>query len=83
MVQINKFNKLTLEEKAWYIWNSATFLHSREDSEFRYNLFYLNNYYVELLYNIQGNEVDKIRAFFSSTFITAYLENISLEELYD
>ena len=81
MVTIDKFNRLSLDEKAWYIWNGAAYLHVREDEKYRYNLFYMNNYYVELLYNINDNEIEKIRAFFSHSFLTPYLETIELDEL--
>ena len=81
MVSIDKFNKLSLDEKAWYIWNGAVFLHVHEDKKFRYNLFYMNNYYVELLYNNENNEIEKIRAFFSDSFLSPYLENIDIKEL--
>lgn len=81
MVSIDKFNKLSLDEKAWYIWNGATLLHVREDKTHRYNLFYMNNYYIELLYSIDDNEIDKIRAFFSDSFLTPYLQTINIEDL--
>lgn len=81
MVTIDKFNKLTLDEKAWHIWNGATFLHAREDKKFRYNLFYMNNYYIELLYNLDTNEIGKIRAFFSHSFVSPYLDTISIDDL--
>lgn len=81
MVSIDKFNKLSLDEKAWYIWNGATFLHVREDDQFRYNLFYMNHYYIELLYNVDDNRIEKIRAFFTASYLSPYLKTINLKEL--
>ena len=82
MVTIDKFNKLSLDEKAWHIWNCAAFLHVREDKNLRYNLFYLNNYYVELIYNSEDNEIEKIRAFFTPALLTPYLDAINISDLY-
>lgn len=81
MVTIDNFNRLTLDEKAWHIWSSATFLHVREDRKHRYNLFEMNGYYVELLYNIEDNDIDKIRAFYSTSFLAPYLDTIAVEDL--
>ncbi len=81
MVSLTKFNKLSLDEKAWYIWNGAVFLHVHEDKKYRYNLFFMNNYYIELAYNNESNEIDKIRAFFSDAFLTPYLDSIDIKKL--
>ena len=81
MVSIEKFNKLSLDEKAWHIWNGATFLHVREDKNFRYNLFYIGNYYVELVYDIGNNQIEKINAFFTAVFLAPYLDSIKLSDL--
>ncbi|MCC6384056.1 MAG: hypothetical protein LC117_08925 [Bacteroidia bacterium] len=81
MVAFDKFGKLSLEEKAWYLWNGGSFLMANEDGQFRYNLFRINNFYVELIYNLETEEIDKIRAFFSESFLTPYLASIDIDEL--
>lgn len=81
MVSIDNFNKLSLDEKAWHIWNGATFLMVRTDENYRYNLFYMNDYYAELLYNVETNQIDKIRAFFTNQFLSDYLDSINLADL--
>ncbi|MFI5220337.1 MAG: hypothetical protein ACHQNT_12705 [Bacteroidia bacterium] len=81
MVSIDKFNNLSQDEKAWHIWNGATFLHVREDKNFRFNLFYIGNYYVELVYNISDNQIEKINAFFTTAFLTPYIDSIALSDL--
>jgi hypothetical protein len=80
-VSIIEFNEMTTDEKAWYLWHGATFLHVYEKPEYRINLFYLNNYYIELSYNIAGNRVDSIRAFTSIQLLNPFLENISISIL--
>jgi hypothetical protein len=77
-VTIAEFNELTLDEKAWHLWHGATFLHVYEKQVYRINLFYLNNYYIELWYHKEGNKVDKIRAFTSPDLLEPFLENIHI-----
>ena len=81
MVSIDKFNKLSQDEKAFHIWTHATFLHVREEKNFRFNLFYIGNYYVELVYNISDNQIEKINAFFTDAFLMPYLDSITLSDL--
>ena len=80
-ITITEFNELTLDEKAWYLWHGATFLHVYENSQYRVNLFYLNNYYIELWYHMKGNKVDQIRAFKSMSLLEPFLKNIQLDGL--
>lgn len=82
MVTIEKFNKLSLDEKAWYIWNGSTFLLAREEGRYRFNLFYMNNYYVELVYGMAENDIVKVRAFFSDAFLDDYFNEIDISRLY-
>lgn len=80
-VNIQEFNGLTIDEKAWNLWHGATFLSVYEKAGYRINLFYLNDYYIELWYNISENKVDHIRAFTSLELLDPFLENIILEGL--
>ncbi len=81
MVAFDKFNSMPVDEKAWYVWNNSVFLIAREDDHFRYNLFYLNNYYVEIIYSFRTGEIEKIRAFFSETLLQDYLSEINISSL--
>jgi len=80
-ISISEFNELSLDEKAWYLWHGASFLHVYENSGHRVNLFYLNDYYIELWYHMDGNKVDKIRAFQSLDLLEPFLNNIYLESM--
>ncbi len=80
-ISIIDFNELSQDEKAWYLWHGATFLHVYENSAHRVNLFYLNNYYIELWYNMQGNKVDNIRAFTSIDLLDPFLDTIQIESI--
>jgi hypothetical protein len=81
MVAFDKFEKLSMEEKAWYLWNGGTFLMANEDGQYRYNLFRVNNFYVELIYNLHTNDIEKIRAYFSDAFLKPYLDSIDINKL--
>ena len=81
MVTAANFNTLTLDAKGHQIWNNSTFLHVREDKHCRYNLFYINNYYVELVYNKENNEIENICGLVSDATIALYLETIDINAL--
>ena len=80
-VSISEFNCLSLDEKAWYLWHGATFLHVYEKDEYRINLFYLNDYYIELWYHIEGNKVDVIKGFQSIHLLEPFLNNIDIRRV--
>jgi hypothetical protein len=81
MVTIDTFNNLSMDEKAWQIWNNATFIHVHEDNTYRYNLFFINTYYVEIWYDIANNDIEKIRAFYTDAILNSYLESIDISHL--
>jgi hypothetical protein len=78
-VSIAEFNGLTTDEKAWYLWHGATFLHVYENGKYRINLFHLNNYYIELHYNLESNNIDTIGAFTSTDLLMPFLDRINIE----
>jgi hypothetical protein len=78
-----EFNKLTHDEQAWYIWNGAIHLNVREVYGYRVNLFSFNGYYIELWYSVYENNIKKIKAFDSQALLAPYLENITLDELFE
>ncbi len=78
-VTISEFNELNIDEKAWYLWHGATFLHVYQKEKHRINLFYLNDYYIELWYHIDNNKVENIRAFKSTTLLEPFLQNIDID----
>jgi hypothetical protein len=81
MVAFDKFSRLSQEEKAWHVWHSGLFLMAYERHSYRYNLFRLNNFYVELIYSLSTQEIEKIRAFFSEELLKPYLDRIDIDEL--
>ncbi len=81
MITFERFNNMPIDEKAWYIWNDATFLMARENDRYRFNLFFMNSYYVELVYSFSENDINRIRAFSSEVFLKDYLREIDINGL--
>jgi hypothetical protein len=80
-ITIGRFNEMNIDEKSYYLWHGATFLHVYEKSGYRVNLFFMNDYYIELHYNIETNKIDRIRAFTSVHCLEPFLDNIRIEVL--
>ena len=78
---VNQFNLLNFDEKAWHVWHDATFLIVRQNKTYRVNLYHLNNYYIQLWYNVQQNRIEKIAATDSKNVITPYLKIIKVDHL--
>ncbi len=78
---VNTFNALNFDEKAWHIWHHATFLIVRQNKTYRVNLYHLNEYYIQLWYNVKKNRIEKIAATESNKVIDPYLKNISMQNL--
>ena len=75
------FNSLDFDEKAWHVWHHATFLIVRQNKSFRGNLYHLNNYYIQLWYNVKKNKIEKIAATQSKKVMNAYLNMIVLPDI--
>lgn len=78
-ITIGRFNTLDMDEKSYYLWHGATFLHVYEEGEFRVNLFHMNDYYIELWYSMETNKIETIRAFTSIDCLEPFLKNIRLD----
>ena len=78
-VSLTEFNGLSTDEKAWYLWHGATFLHVYENGKHRINLFHLNNFYIELWYNLESNGIEKVIAFSTTDRLKPFLDRINIE----
>lgn len=77
-VSVDEFNGLTTDEKAWYLWHGATFLHVYEKGKYRINLFHLNYFYIELWYNLENNNIEEVGAFSSTDRLKPFLDRIDI-----
>jgi len=75
-ITIGRFNELNIDEKSYYLWHGATFLHAIEKEQYRINLFHMNDYYIELWYHTGSNQIDHIRAFTSVECLEPFLDTI-------
>jgi hypothetical protein len=78
-ISVAEFNILSVDEKAWYLWHGATFLHVYENGRYRVNLFHLKNFYIELWYDLEANNINKIDAFTSTDLLQPFLDRIDIE----
>ena len=76
-----KFNTLGFDEKAWHVWHDATFLIVRQNKSYRVNLYFLNNYYIQLWYHVKNNRIEKIAATHSKKVVDRYLGLIEVSKL--
>ena len=76
-----KFNTLDFDEQAWHVWHHATFLIVRQNKSYRVNLYFLNDYYIQLWYHVKKNRIEKIAATPSKRVIDPYLSLIEVSNL--
>ena len=76
-----KFNTLDFDEQAWHVWHHATFLIVRQNKCYRVNLYFLNDYYIQLWYHVKKNRIEKIAATPSKKVIDPYLNLIEVSNL--
>jgi len=78
MIEIYKFMTLDIDERVNHVWRFGTYLISREESGYIIDLYYLNNYYVEMFYNNVDNSIAEIKTFRSAMFLNPYLDQIDI-----
>lgn len=75
-----QFRALDINEQANAVWE-GTFLDSRVEAIYNVHLYNVGDFYVEVYYSNKLNEIVKIRAFRSTSFIEVYLNTITLDSL--
>ncbi len=63
MVTITQFRRLSVPRRALLVWNKATFLACIDTHKCGRSLYYLYDYYVELIYDFDHNRVLGVFAF--------------------
>ena len=81
MNNIKEFNKLEFDEKSKVVWLDSTFIITKIDDQIKKNLYYYNGYYIELFYNMNKMQIEKIEASDKKNVIDEYLEEIELNEI--
>ncbi len=78
MIELYEYLLFNKDEKADYLWDKGVFLTNIKDTEYSYNLYSLNGYYVEVIYSNLDNEIEDIRPFRKGDLLDKYLNAIDL-----
>lgn len=82
MITNNDFENLSFYDKAQHIWDHGLYLSERTYSQFRITLYYLDNYFAEVMYNRIGNKIISIASFDHKSILLKYADEIELKDLY-
>jgi hypothetical protein len=77
---IYEFIELDMYEKAEIAWN-GTFIADRIEKEDNILLFSLEDFFVEVYYNVKDDEIITIRPFKSSRLLEPYSDGIDISSL--
>jgi hypothetical protein len=72
MVNLFHFIGLDINEQAEYVWQ-GTFLATRENEKHKIHLYSLGDFYAEVFYNYNDNEIVAIKGFRSRSLLIPYL----------
>jgi hypothetical protein len=80
-ITLYEFNSPDEFEKGSALWEFGVFLSQRFEEEIGYNLYQLNNYYVEVQYNGGINATTKFTSFSTNTKLEPYLDKIDISKV--
>lgn len=60
MHSIYQFQQFPLNEQAQYVWDNGQFVESRTENDFSSNLYWMGNFYVEIVYNNSMNSIVEV-----------------------
>jgi hypothetical protein len=81
MISINDFNTLPFDKKCDFITVFADYLANRAEDGHKYYLYYMNGYYIEVIYIASHKKVAQIKAFASPEMVEPYLSEINIDAL--
>jgi hypothetical protein len=76
-----QFNVLSESEQAATLWEIGIYLTDREDHIFKYALYQLEGFYVEVWYHKEFNAIQRLRSFSSVSQLEPYLKRIDISEI--
>lgn len=76
------FNSLGQYNKYVVIYRKAVLLAHRTAGDFHYILYQLHNFYIEVKYDLNKNEIDSLKTFIDTSSLDPYLENIKIDFLF-
>lgn len=75
------FIKMNLTRQAHYTWEHGIHLAKVEGFQFDYDLYRLENFYVEIIYNLELGQVESVEGFDQQEKLMIYLEQVDISEL--
>jgi len=78
-----EFKLLNEDEQASMLWDIGVFLIERQDQIFRYVLYQIDGFYVEVWYHKDLNAIQSLKSFSSTRQLEPYLSKIKINMLPD
>ncbi len=78
----SEFNRLTLREKANYTFGRGRLLLRRHAKYYTVGLFYVDNFFAEVWYDLRTNDIINIVSFNDGKSLDVYADYINLDKLY-
>ncbi len=75
------FLKMNIGRQAHYTWRHGVHLVKIESSRFDYDLYQLDRFFVEVVYNIELGQVERIEGFSSKDKLITYVESLDISEI--
>ncbi len=79
---IDQFNRLNDDQKSNALWIKASLIDVIRKEDITVLLYQLDNFYIEVYYNYDQNQIEKFRSFASTDQLEPYLNKISLEGMF-
>ena len=80
---VERFHSLSMPQQHYYTMKCAVYLAARHSKEFSSYLFQHPEFYIELYYEHGQIECSLVRGFTSAQLLQPYLEEISIEALFE
>ncbi|GAA4803352.1 hypothetical protein [Litoribaculum gwangyangense] len=76
---LEEFNKLEFDDKLFAVVDNGVFLDNYVTVDIRMNLYSLDKFYVELIYDSQLNKVVEVRSFKLGVQLDKYISHLDLK----
>lgn len=76
-----EYNDLDELEQTEALWEYGVHIGERDDAKFRYVLYALDSFYIELKYNRELNCINGSRSFSSVSQLEPYFPNIDISDI--
>jgi hypothetical protein len=80
-MKLDEFIRLGLGDKADLLWREGVYLENHCEKNQTVNLYYIFNFYVEVIVSHSTYRIREIKAFMNGTRLDKYLQKINLNEL--